>query len=784
MFTAHHAKPTRRSRSGLNLRQLSSWKDWPAFRRGWAVILDQSEFSDYRLLKLRPLPAADDNLDPADFRSVKVYAIGHRLPESKIVRVRARVLVESKTKDIVLLATETLPLEDEISSFKLTPEDKANFAKYYTPSLFEDVDRFFIPRMVGQTLRKQLIQLVLHSPVWIRLPDKTRIRGLLRLLLVGDTKTYKSKGLVWITERLHLGEIIFGETSSRTGLLYTIDSENRMLIWGAIPRNDLGTALIAGLHGVSADELSQFREVLEFLRVKVSRMVDGEAHCRCRIIADSNPRRDSMKEYLLPCEAIKDLPFFRSTPDVTRWDFYFISRREDVDQAEIDNAVESDPTIPFQVQRRHILWAQSRKMENIVFEQGVLEAVNRLNADLVKTYGSESLPIVHSGFRESVIRSAVSMAATLHSVDDSGENIVVKLKHVEKVQTVLTWLFDNNLELDRYVNAERERTVLTDQDLETLIREAGDAIDLLTTLRSGALQSSVLAEKLNMPASTVRDHGARLKAMDLIRSSRGRAGGYELTSKGVSVLRWMMPRDQSKMTEKSAFDIKKGDPPKTDTALSGQGGTRFNWQLTENPTFRRKSSLIDERFESVELLHPNVKRGLQTPIEPEPDDDPLPASESRQATRFVCADENGQCDYSTTVMTEAALHEHGTVLVNLSLNRGTTSEASNLEHADPAEPEEWEEEGQNGRSEQGHQPAIVKRGAQRIDLALVEDFLTHTALPQQEARVGYGTEPTLSYAVRSRFSDGAAQLVRGLLLDMKRRGIVSDDNGRLRLTKK
>ena len=526
------------------------------------VSLDQSEFSDYRLVKLRPLPATDDNLDPADFRSVKVYALGHTLPESKIVRVRARVLVESKTKDIVLLATETLPLEDEISSFKLTQEDKANFKKYYnTPSLFEDVDRFFITRMVGQTLRKQLIQLVLHSPVWIRLPDKTRIRGLLRMLLVGDTKTYKSKGLMWIPERLHLGEIIFGETSSRTGLLYTIDSENRMLIWGAVPRNDLGLCLIAGLHGVSADEMTQFREVLEFLRVKVSRMVDGEAHCRCRIIADSNPRRDSMREYLLPCEAIKDLPFFRSSPDVTRWDFYFISRREDVNQEEIDNAVESDPTIPYDVQRRHILWAESRRMENIQFEEGVLEAVNKLNADLVKTYGSESLPIVHSGFRETVIRSTVGMAAALHSVDASSEHIVVKLMHVEKIAALLTWLFDNNLELDQYVNAERDRTVLTDQDLDTLIREAGDAIDLLKALRSGALQSGVIAEKLNMPASTVRDHGARLKAMDLIRSSRGRAGGYELTAKGIGVLRWMMPRDQNKMTEKSAFGIKKGDPP-------------------------------------------------------------------------------------------------------------------------------------------------------------------------------------------------------------------------------
>jgi len=185
-------------------------------------------------------------------------------------------------------------------------------------------------------------------------------------------------------------------------------------------------------------------------------------------------------------------------------------------------------------------------MENIVFEKGVLEAVNKLNGDLVKTYGSESLPIVHSGFRESVIRSTVSMAATLHSVDDSGENVVVKLMHVEKVQALLTWLFDNNLELDRYVNAEREKTILLDEDVEGLVRDAGDAIDVLIQLRGGAMQSGVLAEKLDRAPSTVRDHATRLKAIDLIRSSRGRAGGYELTTKGVAVLRRMMPKDRPK----------------------------------------------------------------------------------------------------------------------------------------------------------------------------------------------------------------------------------------------
>src|SRR5256885_3071973 len=267
-----------------------------------AVILEEPEYADYRLISLRTPPGYGDDLDPTDFRSIKAYAIGHLIPQSKMVRTRARVLVEPKDRDLVLLVTETSPIDDEISSFRLTEQDKVDFSQYYRqPNLLDEIDYYFIPRLVGQTLRKQLMYLVLHSPAWIRLPDGTRIRGLLRLLIVGDTKTFKSKSLQWVTDNLRIGEMCYAETSSRTGLLYNIDPEHRILIWGILPRNDLGLCLIAGFHHIHPDEMVQFREVFEFQRIKVARLVEAEAHCRTRIIADSNPRRPSMKEYVLAC---------------------------------------------------------------------------------------------------------------------------------------------------------------------------------------------------------------------------------------------------------------------------------------------------------------------------------------------------------------------------------------------------------------------------------------------------------------------------------------------------
>ncbi len=508
-----------------------------------AVILQELDYADYRLLSLRTPPTADEELDPTDFRSVKAYAIGHLIPQSKMVRVRARVLVESKKQDIVLVVTETKPLEDEITSFKLTDQDKKDFTRYFSDKdPLEEVDGYFIPKLVGQTLRKQLMLLVLHSPPWIRLPDGSRIRGLLRLLIIGDTKTFKSKGLRWVTDSLGVGEMCYAETSSRTGLLYNIDADNRILFWGILPRNDLGLCLIAGFHHISPDEMVQFREVFEFLRIKVTRLVEAEAHCRTRVIADSNPRRASMKEYVLPCEAIADLPFFRGTPDMTRWDLYITVKHGDVNQEDIDKSEESPLTIPSSVQRRHILWAMSRRTENIKFTDGTLDRVNEVNGRIVQEYGSETLPIVHPGFKEVVIRIASSVAATLHSTDETHDNVIVRPEHVDATDSYLRALFNQNLELDRYAAEEKSKTLLTDSDLQQIIGQLDETdLSMLREMRRGSMQSSVLAERLTLDDSTIRKHAATLKARELVKASRGRAGGYELAPKGIRVIQKLMP---------------------------------------------------------------------------------------------------------------------------------------------------------------------------------------------------------------------------------------------------
>ncbi len=309
-----------------------------------------------------------------------------------------------------------------------------------------------------------------------------------------------------------------------------------MLVWGVLPMNDLGVCYIIGLHHLHPDEMVQFREVLEFLNLKVSRMLQGEAKCRTRIIADSNPRRDTMQSYVLRAEAIQDLPFFKGSPDVTRWDGFYTTKLGEVDQSLIDNALESPPTIPFDIQRRHVLWAMSRGPKQVKFAEGTLERVNETNARLVRDYASESLPIIHPGSKELVIRYAASLAATVHSTDETHEIVVVQPEHVDQVEQLLRRLFNDNLELDLYVAEEKSRSSLTDEDLQEVLGRLDETdVAMLREVRRGQ------AQKIGVDDSTVRHHAATLKGLEIIRASLGRGGGYELTPKGVRVIRRLMP---------------------------------------------------------------------------------------------------------------------------------------------------------------------------------------------------------------------------------------------------
>ena len=165
--------------------------------------------------------------------------------------------------------------------------------------------------------------------------------------------------------------------------------------------------------------------------------------------------------------------------------------------------------------------------------------MDKLSTSTVQKHFQSSIPVS----REVLVRLTTSLAATLHSVDETHENLIVRPEHVDGVHSILQALYDQNLELGKYAAEEKSKTTLTDADLQAIIGKLDDTdVSMLRELRRGSMQSGVLAEKLSVDDSTIRRHAASLKALEMLRASRGRAGGYELAPKGIRVIRKLMPK--------------------------------------------------------------------------------------------------------------------------------------------------------------------------------------------------------------------------------------------------
>ncbi len=480
-------------------------------------------------------------------QKVKLYLIGCQPPSSKALRIRGWVACEPKTRDITIIADDAEACGDEASDFEVGDEDRRLWTRYFMGREPGELLNQVASTMVGRPLAQEALLLLLHSVAVI--PDiyGQPIRGCLRVLFYGDTKTHKSRSGKDLTiDHYGLGDYVVGETSSRAGLTYTIDSENRILIWGALPLNDLGLVVIDGLHSIHKEEWREFREALETMRVIVRRMVSGEALARVRILGIFNPgmrQHKPLSAYLYPCEALQDTWIFSDPPDITRWDIFIPFSTRDVPEALIARARPRERPIPDDVFLRHVRWVWSRRPDQIHYVEEAKRLIEREAERFIKAYSLDTIPIVHLGYRDVITRLSVAYAALLHSVDDSHEVIIVKAEHVERAVAFLEKMIEA-LELQEYRDEVEGRWEITASEAEEIIADLDEeTIAILNALRSGSKTSDELAELIGVSPSTIKRRYAVLKKHALIQTTPHR--GVSLTYRGVNFVKTYLIGEKS-----------------------------------------------------------------------------------------------------------------------------------------------------------------------------------------------------------------------------------------------
>jgi len=479
----------------------------------------------------------------------ELYLIGCSLPPGRKIEVRGQVAVHPKTKNLVIVASESRALNNEFETFNATDEQKAAFITHFQQR--RDAHRQLAPNIVGQKrdLAKRWEALVHHSVYEIPNIYGRLIRGCLRTIHIGDSRTGKSDIAQEGTDDPRssfpraFGEKVTAETSSRTGILYTIDSDNGILKWGALPLNDRGFVALDGMQKFGAEEMGEYREALASEQVKVDRSQHGVAPMRVRQIACLNPRKPTLASYLFPCQALLDSRPFQDPVDLTRWDAAIPFDEGDVDIESIVASGSKCKPMDDEVYRDHVMWAWSREPDHIVYASGTREVIVERAILLSRKYSTPALPLVHNEIREILTRVAVATAVLYHSTDDKHEQVIVTPEHVEDAYTLMAETYDL-LGLDRFREYQAGRLSIGGSEFVSMVIGLDRRhIDLLDAVALEPKSSAQLGELFGVDPVTIRRWYGDLSQRGLLDAG---PKGVSLSERGHQFLHYLMGYEETK----------------------------------------------------------------------------------------------------------------------------------------------------------------------------------------------------------------------------------------------
>jgi len=515
-----------------DLAELAKATECAKGKRGHVFVLRVAEYMDFSVLFVRDLLDPLIKFDQRVYKTRKVYLVNQRLPYVKKVLLEGSVFLEpTKTRDITIIADICAPYEDEVTGFEVTERDKEVWLKYFVGKTPEDLLTQIAPAMAERPLVQEGLHLILHSIAVIPNIYGEPTRGSLRGVLFGDTKTFKSRSAKDLTiEHYGFGDYIVGEASSRTGITYTIDTDNHALIWGALPMNDLGFLAIDGMHSLNREEWRETREALENQRVVVRRSLSGEALARTRVVGIYNPEKP-MNLYLFRCQSAVDVFCFNDPPDVTRWDLFIPFSRQDVPEKEIAEAAPKERPIPDEVYVRHVFWAWSRRPEDVEYTEEAKYRIVEETKAFMERYAVDTIPLVHLGYREVITRIAVAYAAWLHSTGPTHTKVVVKEGHVELAVHFLGRIAEL-LEIEAYKLEQEGKLKIGEEEFAEVIADLDNlALRILEQIKTEPKSSQQLGDVLDQSAKTIKRRYATLLKHQLIHTVPGK--GVSLSPRGI-----------------------------------------------------------------------------------------------------------------------------------------------------------------------------------------------------------------------------------------------------------
>ncbi|WP_332648830.1 DNA primase small subunit domain-containing protein [Lysinibacillus sp. 54212] len=391
----------------------------------------------------------------------RVYSIGDlRINENKYYEIMGYVYPHPKNQESTILVKSVKPLQDVVESFQLTDEVKESLGVFqpadYSPVAIEEKLAaivndltYNVTKIVERDDILLGVLLVYHSVLRFNVPWANEpIRGWVEMKIVGDTGTGKSELISNIMKFAGLGARVNAESTSRTGLTYKMEQSGAggawYIVWGAWPLADKEMIWVDEDTGITKDDYGEMTLARSDGKLEVKRAVTAETACRVRAILSGNvPKGKRLADYAQGVESLKEV---FNNEDIRRFDFAAFMRSNDVAEEVYNQKIGTFPSfLDSQTLKNNILFAWSRTPEEVLFTDETIEKLLEVATSLSKVYGKATdIPLVSpSDQRNKVARLCVALAALTHSVDESGERIVVLPGHVEFIYEYLKALYNS-----------------------------------------------------------------------------------------------------------------------------------------------------------------------------------------------------------------------------------------------------------------------------------------------------------------------------------------------------
>ncbi len=269
---------------------------------------------------------------------------GDRITVNGILRVQARRKGRMKLTEFnkVLEANSIEIKEQAFEEIYISEEDEEKIKELSKdPMLYEKIRKSIAPTIYGLETEKDALALQLFGGVPKYMPDGTRIRGDIHILLVGDPGTAKSQLLRYISQLAPRSIYTSGKSSSAAGLTASAVKSDEFgeggwtLEAGALVLADLGIACVDELDKMQPKDRDALHQAMEQQEISVAKAgINATLKSRCALLGAANPKFGRFDEYAPIAEQINIPPALLS-----RFDLIFpLTDKPDRDK---DNALAS-----------------------------------------------------------------------------------------------------------------------------------------------------------------------------------------------------------------------------------------------------------------------------------------------------------------------------------------------------------------------------------------------------------------------------------------------------------